>query len=201
MEIREQVNDHRRKERRSKSLFIAFAGAQGTGKSTLAAALKPEVEKLINRSVTLIEGVARTMKDKGFAIDKDATLDSKWAIEAAYTRIEQQLKDEPKIFCRSVIDRFAYARAGGIDMDMYYEKMVPAYINMEYDVILYTPIEERVVLVGDGVRNTDPAYQRKVDTEIRKILKDYQVPMQIMKGSVEDRCALAMEYIRLRLGR
>lgn len=186
-------------ERRSRSLFVAMTGAQGTGKSTLAASLKEPLTALVGREIHIVEGVARKLKAMGVTIDKDATVESKWKIEAAYNDVEFELRNVPKLFCRSVVDRFAYARAGGLNMEMHFDRIIRRYVE-DYDLLIYIPIEARVPLVGDGVRNTDLEFQKKVDEEIRKIIVDYKLPCQVVMGSVEERTTLALESIKLRLG-
>lgn len=179
--------------------YIAMTGAQGTGKSTLAEALKPRMEALLGKEVTLIQGIGRQMKAKGFAVDNTATIESKWAIEAEYSNLETKLKQTPKLFCRSIVDRFAYARACGIDMDTYFDKLVVPSV-LAYDVLFYIPIETRVPLADDGFRNMDAIYQRKVDNCIREILQQYDLSVQVLTGSVEQRVETALESIKLRLG-
>lgn len=192
--------------RKSRDIFIAMTGAQGVGKSTLAEAMKKELDVVLGKNVVIVQGVARQLKDKGFSIDKDATVSSKWAIEGAYVDVEQKLRHQPKIFCRSVIDRFAYARAGGLDMEMHFHRILPSYCHgnasesAEYDLLIYIPIEKQVPLVGDGVRNPDVDFQVRVDTEIRKLLYEYRVPVQVVQGTVEQRLALAVDATKLRIG-
>lgn len=189
----------RKVDRRLDAPYIVLCGAQGTGKSTLAEAIKPNLEQLLGKEVHLIQGVGRQVKSKGFSIDKDATLESKWAIEAAYLDIETRLKHSPKLFCRSVIDRFAYARANNQDFEIYFQRIVPTTIQ-EYHLLIYVPIEESVPLVDDGLRNTDVEYQKRVDAQIRQILIEYNVPVQVVLGTVEQRLSAAMSAIKLRLG-
>lgn len=183
----------------SQAPFIAMCGAQGTGKSTLAEALIPELNKLFGNT-TLIQGIARQLKaQKGISVDKDASVESKLMIESAYMDLEKDLKKVPKLFCRSIVDRYAYARAKPLDMDVYYNKMVPAYM-FEYDVLIYVPIEEQVPLAADGFRNTDPEFQQTVDKEIRKIIREYTIPVQVVTGTVEERKTTALTAIKLRFG-
>ncbi len=189
----------RRLIRKSTAPFIALTGAQGTGKSTVAEALKPQLDKLLDTDVTLVQGVARQLRDKGFAIDKDATVESKWAIEAAYADLEQKLRHTPKLFCRSIVDRFAYTKATGLEMDLYFNRVIIPYIN-EYDVLFYIPVEDRIPLVADGVRNPDVEFQKLVDKCIRQVIFEYAIPVQVLVGTVEQRTETALAAIKLNLG-
>ena len=103
----------------------------------------------------------------------------------------------PKIFCRSVVDRMAYNRVCKLGMDLHYEDILPASLK-RYTVLFYTPLARPV---PETLKGSDMVLQQdSVDSVIRRIIKDYTIPVQLLYGSIENKIGVALESVRLRLG-
>ena len=173
--------------RETESLLVAFCGADGSSNVTVANALKAELDKQFPTPVELVANIATRLKERGYPVDSETTTDTQWAIEWAWLDAEQRLRNVPKIFCRSVIDRMAYNRVCKLGMDLHFEDILPASLK-RYTVLFYTPISQ-----GDES-------QKVIDSVIRKIIKDYSIPVQLLCGSMENKIGLALEAAKLRLG-
>lgn len=171
---------------------ICFTGSQGTGKSTiLEAILKlPQFQNYYRG-----KNIQRLLNQNcNFPINKDTTVYSQSAISGHISG--EVLWHENYINDRSLIDTFAYSRLSPnipypekqLIEDMYKD------ILFKYDYIFYIPIEFEIE--GDnGIRSTDKLYQQKIDLEIQQIIKDYDITVHTLNGSVENRLNQIMEII------
>ena len=179
--------------RESESLLIAFCGVDGKANGYMANELKLALDKLLPVPIEVVANIAQKLKERGYPMDTETTQQSQWAIEWAWLDAEQKFRNVPKIFCRSVVDRMAYNKLCNLGMDLHFEDMLPSTIK-RYTVLFYTPVDiwtegdERVGHVVD------------VDSTIRRIIKDYNVPVQVLCGDNPTKFKIALDAIKLRLG-
>lgn len=159
-----------------------FIGSHGTGKTTLCKALKE-----IDSSIAIRDGVSRPVK-----IAKNKTGMSSYQEQAVINELTkfywEYNKDFNNIFlARSPLDVEVYSRAFGWDdladdMENWIRTSGMLDENVNY---FYIPIEFE--LEDDGVRFTDIDLQKKVDEELKKSIKKYNLKVTKLTGSVENR--------------
>lgn len=163
---------------------ICFTGSQGTGKSTL-------LEKIIKnpqfKHYYRGKNIQRLLNQNcHFPINKDTNVYSQSAISGHISG--EVLLYSDYINDRCLIDTFAYSRLSPnipytekqLIENMYQD------ILKQYDYIFYTPIEFEVQ--GDGgIRSTDTLYQQKIDLEIQQVIKDYNLKVHTLTGTVQNR--------------
>ena len=64
----------------------------------------------------------------------------------------------------------------------------------EYDLLFKLPIEFTVV--GDGIREEDSEFQKKIDQTIDRFLKEAGAEVSVLRGNVEKRVSTAQNQIR-----
>ena len=62
-----------------------------------------------------------------------------------------------------------------------------------FGLYCYLPIEFPLEI--DNVRPSDVEYQKAVDSNIQRILKEYRLPYECITGSLDDRCKKVMELL------
>lgn len=169
---------------------IGICGAQGTGKSTLAAAL---AEKL---GMPLITEQARKAA-AAMGIEDLSTLRGRPFTGAQFQKncLNRQIVAEDDldsfISDRTTLDNAVYwlkwhsHNAGFIENLIYYtqaEKQAAL-----YDLIIYVPIE--IPLEDDNFRSVNPAYQREIDYLLGLFLKSKDRHYITVQGSLEERVA------------
>lgn len=159
-----------------------FIGSHGTGKTTLCKALKK-----IDSSIAIRDGVSRPVK-----IAKDKTGMTGYQEQAVINELTkfywEYNKDFNNLFLsRSPLDVEVYSRVFGWDdladdMENWIRTSGMLSENVNY---FYLPIEFE--LEDDGVRFTDIDLQKKVDKELKKSIKKYNLKVTKLTGSVENR--------------
>ena len=159
-----------------------FIGSHGTGKTTLCKALKE-----MDSSIAIRDGVSRPVK-----IAKNKTGMSSYQEQAVINELTkfywEYNKDFNNIFlARSPLDVEVYSRVFGWDdladdMENWIRTSGMLDENVNY---FYIPIEFK--LEDDGVRFTDIDLQKKVDKELKKSIKKYNLKVTKLTGSVENR--------------
>lgn len=148
-----------------------LTGAHGTGKTTLIANLK---ELLVNQYF-FSQSVTRT---SGAKINQNVSDDDQRKILDAILVYEKEhhIFEITSILDRSFIDFYAYT------IYLYEQKRVTTSTYVlarneflaripKYTTIFYLPIEFEIA--DDGVRNTDTAFQYRIDEIIRGLLTEY----------------------------
>lgn len=153
---------------------IAFCGAGGTGKTTVANLLKDEL------GLTFAPSVVRSVMEEWKVTE--ATLHKLSANQRAqlqyeiYARKEQHDREHKKkvIFDRTLADHYAYnlIYAGGVDLTPQFlrdirDRAIEAL--KAYSVVIYAPIFEWDI-GHDGFRNTNEVNRRLVDSIIHDCL-------------------------------
>jgi len=144
----------------TRPLKIAFIGSHGVGKTTLCYGL---AARLKARDVVL-EIVHEVARRCPLPINEASNLAAQsWIL---HTQIADELAASarhPVVICdRSVLDNYVYMllRAG---RQTGLEALVAWWLT-SYDLLVHVPIVQS--LQADGLRSTDPAFQRLVDARV-----------------------------------
>ena len=152
---------------------IAFTGAQGTGKSTLAERLAAELE------YPVLPTPGRIMSTRAIAINRHGTVATQvyaWLIQA-----ELEAAQERFIATRTLIDVWAYGKLNlARDEDTFAGELFAQLtrttgqlLQGRYDLVIYLP--PGLPLRADDVRSGDVDYQAEVDEAISGALRDWEV--------------------------
>jgi nicotinamide riboside kinase len=140
---------------------VAFIGTHGVGKTTLCYGLAARLKR-IDVSLDVVHEIARRCP---LAINHDTTVAAQaWIL---HTQIAEELVAgslyEMVICDRSVLDNFVYLLlAAGPQPAL--EELVDTWIAT-YDLLIHVPICEDPR--ADGLRSTDPGFQRAVHDRLR----------------------------------
>ena len=155
---------------------IAFTGAHGTGKSTLATPLARELD------LPELGTPGRWLKARGIAVNKDAGVDTQ-AI-AWFLQYQFEHEHDSWITSRSMLDILAYAAVPAAERDLtvveqtLLDQMTLAtrdhLLAGHYDLLIYTP--PRIPLVADEVRIADDQFQADTDAFILARLTEWNTP-------------------------
>jgi len=174
---------------------IAITGAQGVGKSTLAAKLHDEL------GLPELPTPGRTLAAQGLPINEAATISSQILAWLLQYRLERERTTW--VASRSLIDVWVYTEqaADRRELDLVERALMselalatPLAIAEGYDELIYVP--PRIPLVADGARSADETFQRAVDAGIRKSLAEWLVPH--IEVDVRDHRAVQALVQRLR---
>lgn len=161
---------------------IAITGAMGVGKTTLTNQLSEAL------GIKLLPEVARQLIEEGHKLDGEATPE----LELLTAYYQEKLEEgDDWIADRCLIDILAYSTLLFTDEKLLNELDYRLY-KAKYDIILYIPPE--FPIEDDGFRSTDSDFQKKIDQEILKILKEYKY--YTIKGTREERLLQALEIIK-----
>jgi nicotinamide riboside kinase len=148
---------------------FAFIGTHGVGKTTLCFELAALLKKR-DRIVEMVHEVARFCP---LPINRETTLDAQsWILHTEIaSELAAQHKAEIVICDRSVLDNYCYMlQAGKAPM---LEPLVKWWTD-SYQLLIKVPI---VAPPGfDGLRDTNMAFQRKIDDTIESVLAEWGVP-------------------------
>jgi len=143
---------------------IAFIGSHGVGKTTLCYGIAARLKRL-DVSLDVVHEIARRCP---LAINRDTTVSAQaWIL---HTQIAAELVAsslyEMVICDRSVLDNFVYLLlAAGPQPAL--EELVDTWITT-YDLLIHVPIYEAPR--PDGLRSTDPGFQRAVQERLQSEL-------------------------------
>lgn len=164
---------------------VFFAGAQGTGKTTLMNIVETGLEK--------IQGITRKTIKSRSSINENGDTKTQDAIFKAYN--EAFSGKDGFISERGLIDVFSYSRylyeRGKMDsavMQNHYESLKSYHEKNKDIVYFYFPIE--FPIEDDGTRSTDPEYQKCIDRYIAESLEwaeQQGSKVYRITGSVEER--------------
>lgn len=149
---------------------IAFIGTHGVGKTTLCYGLASRLKRR-DVSIDVVHEVARRCP---LPINEDTSVAAQsWIL---HTQIAEELVAHaryPVVICdRSVLDNYVYLLlAAGRQESL--EGLVASWIRT-YDVLVHVPIVEQPS--PDGIRSSDPAFQRAVEERLLRELRDRDQP-------------------------
>ena len=141
---------------------IAFIGSHGVGKTTLVYGLAARLKARDVALEVLVE-VARRCPQ---SLNRETTLAAQsWIL---HTQIADELVAStlyPMVLCdRSVLDNYVYLLlAAGRQPAL--EALVSAWIET-YEIFVQVPVIDGSEVLDDGIRSTDRAFQREVDSRL-----------------------------------
>lgn len=151
---------------------VAFIGTHGVGKTTLCYGLAARLKKR-DVSLEVVHEVARRCP---LPINKDTSVASQsWIL---HTQIAEELTAEaryPMVICdRSALDNYVYLLiAAGPQQTL--NTLVDRWMD-SYDLLFHVPIVSAPS--ADGVRATDPSFQRAVDDRLLAELGKRGLPVR-----------------------
>lgn len=157
---------------------IAFIGAHGVGKTTLCFELAARLKRMDQR-VDLVKEVARSCP---LPLNRQTTVAAQsWILHTQIAREIEAALDQDWLVCdRSVLDNYAYLVA------LYgrrepFDQIVREWIG-SYTLLAWVPILDRPRY--DGVRDTDRAYQQRIDEVIGDLVATFGVePLRLDPAS------------------
>lgn len=153
------------------TLKLAFIGSHGVGKTTLCYGLAARL-KARDIHLEMVREVARRCP---LPINQDTSLAAQaWILHSQIAEELGAQSDFPVVLCdRSVLDNYVYLLlAAGPQKSL--EPLVDHWMAT-YDLLLYVPIVDEPS--ADGVRATDPAFQRAIDARLLQELERRQLPI------------------------
>ena len=155
---------------------IAFIGSHGVGKTTLCYGLAARL-KAADVSLEVVGEIARRCP---LPINRDTTLSAQaWIL---HTQIAEELVATARydlVICdRSVLDNFVYlllAAGGRSDL----EPLIAAW-TATYQLLVHVPVLD--MPRADGIRSTDPSFQRAVEERLEKELAGRTLPVLRLDG-------------------
>ncbi len=167
---------------------IAIVGSHGVGKTSLANALSAKLGYPILPDIVREEAIK-----KGFPISEATPPETQIWLVARQLELERT-SGKNWIADKNLWDYYIYGRV------ILKEKKVVDVIkylverNAKYDRVFYLPIE--FPLEDDGVRSTDPVFQKAIDKSFKEYLDSTKVKYYRLTGSVEDRVKEALKYLK-----
>lgn len=158
----------------SERFKVAFIGSHGVGKTTLCYGL---AARLKARDVAL-EVVHEVARRSPLPINQSTSVAAQsWIL---HTQIAEELVAESHhgvVICdRSVLDNYVYLLvAAGPRPPL--EPLVDGWMAT-YDLLLHVPIVEQPS--ADGIRATDPAFQRAIDERLLKELEERHLAVEFL---------------------
>lgn len=185
---------------------IAIAGTHSTGKSTLMAGLKSELEAL-GYNVGYVHDRAETARDLGFPILEHHTFEStSWLIaEAIRLEMEATLHHDVVLVDRPVPDALGYLLAalrhtGRLLAPGRFERLhsICREWTAEYDLILVTKLDPTIPL-GEG-RDQNASFRAAAAEAIDELLAELAPrPVHVEPGREADAIAAALSIVASRL--
>lgn len=176
-----------------KPAIVGVCGAPGVGKTTLAKAVRRRLAAEGREPEDLPE-VARLITAKGVKIDKEMGEADYDAFLQAYAERDAAPRGLA-VADRTPVDHYSYVEVNGNTSENVRQRHRQAAVDgiRRYNVLLYLPIQ--FPLRRDGFRTTDPGYQRRLDTSIRTLLTQVDVPVVRLDGSRNERIRGALDAI------
>ncbi len=172
---------------------IVIVGSFSTGKTTLAEATATTLD------LPVLRDVAREISGLGFKLDQDATVETETLI--FLRQYVNELTHPEFVGDYSIIHVLAYAGWVLEHQDRRKEFAlwdacleIAQQHSSNYSHVFYLPIEFEIV--PDGLRPSDPRFQKDIDERIVRVLNTYDVKYETLTGSVEKRVDDLLEAIK-----
>ena len=155
---------------------IAFIGSHGVGKTTLCYGLAARL-KARDLSLDVVGEVARRCP---LPINRGTTLEAQsWILHTQIAdEIHAAARHDVTICDRSLLDNYVYLLiAAGRQPPL--ESFLQSWLET-YDLLVHVPILED--LRPDGLRSTDPSFQRAVEARLRREVRARSLEVLDLEG-------------------
>lgn len=169
---------------------IAISGAQSTGKSTLINELKHSF------NTQFIQEITRDLKKQGYKINEEG--DDKTQLKIMELHERYSLLAEDTFYDRCVLDGIVYTEylfnENKISKETFEQALeIFKKVVNRYDIIFY--LEPEFDIIQDGERSTSSSFRNNIVAIFKKYIHEYQIPIIIIKGSVEERVKIIKEVV------
>ncbi len=154
----------------SQRFKLAFVGSHGVGKTTLCYALAARL-KARDVSLELVREVARLCP---LPINEETNVAAQsWILHSQVATEIVAAERYPVVLCdRSILDNYVYMMiAAGRQAAL--EPLVDAWVRT-YGLLVFVPVVDRPS--PDGLRATDPSFQKAVEDGVRRELERRGIP-------------------------
>jgi nicotinamide riboside kinase len=161
----------------SQRFKLAFIGTHGVGKTTLCYGLAARL-KARDVSLELVHEVARLCP---LPINEETSVAAQsWILHSQVAAEIVAAERHPVVICdRSVLDNYVYMLlAAGRQQAL--DGFVNAWVRT-YDLLVMVPIIDQPS--PDGLRATDPSFQRAVDERVRRELQERELDAMFLDPS------------------
>ncbi len=174
---------------------IVITGAHGVGKTSLAQSVFEAIRE--RHKASLIPETARLLVQKGYEVNDKINEDGVVAYLDIYLENNRRSRCEIVISDRSIFDLYLYVHElRSVKLKKTYVDLVEELVFSEIgsvDAYMYVPIEFE--MTADNVRPADIQYQRKIDNDVKKLLKYFGAKNYTISGSLENRKSLILDKI------
>ena len=158
---------------------FGIMGTHGTGKTTFAKAYAKRLRELDNgETVGLVTGIVRSCP---WPINREANEDTqRWIFHRhMLAELEATAQHNVVVCDRTVLDSLVYSAVAGFE-DIIDDYLPAALGWLEgYDIIFwFRPVDG--LLVDDGRRCVDPAYQHAVDRVFKEWIRTYGIKVEMV---------------------
>ena len=140
----------------------------------------------------IIPDIVLEAHQKGFAINKNTPAETQFWLFAKQLELEKLT--EKFIADKCLIDYSVYADV--LFPDQRVKDLLSEMIrrNANYTHMFYLPIE--FAIEDDGLRSTDPTFQKNIDDRYRQVLDDWGFKYEIVGGDIETRLKKILNIIK-----
>ncbi|MFH1649856.1 MAG: ATP-binding protein [Candidatus Woesearchaeota archaeon] len=162
---------------------IAFIGTHGVGKTStchfLAYLIKAKLLDGSDARVEVVSEVARILsREKKIPINEQTTLEAQQMIAQTQIDAEKEAaKHNDIVICdRAYLDNIAYAEHKFGKQNLFHQ-IGPSWMQT-YDYLFKVPITK--MPYEDGIRSTDPEFQKAIDKRIDELIKLWGVKCEVL---------------------
>lgn len=183
-----------------KQIIIAVSGAQGVGKTTFCNDLKSCLnEKFKDKEICIKGGVSRGLINRGIASD-DLTESQDYALffKAHFENVSNSSSANIIILDRTFLDTLTYAI---INENMHpnwllFCQSIAKYIITRIDIYFYIPVDSKIELEDDGIRNVNKNYQLQLNECMANSLSEFYPNHIKLFGMRNQRVNQAMNFMK-----
>lgn len=166
---------------------IAVIGAHGTGKSTLSKGIAKSL------GYNIIPDVVPDAFKLKFPINEDTPPETQFWILTKMLELERNTV-EPWVMEKSLWDNIVYGNFSIKDKNIVSVIRNIVTNNTKYDLVFYCPIE--FPIQDDGLRSLNVDFQKTVDKDLRKLMKELGIEFHEVSGDEKERINKALKIIR-----
>jgi len=173
---------------------IAVTGSHGVGKTTLISHLLGVLNKE-EEKFKLLPETPRQAVELGFTINENTPIETQFWIFAKQIEMEHLAKNY-FIADKCFIDLLAYSKFLFLDKPEFLQVLndIAKKAVANYNLVIYVPAGE-FPIEDDGVRSTDPKFQKEIDRLVVDILNEFGVSYIKISGNREERIGKVLEIV------